>query len=200
MRFRTREQADVDYQVARSNGSWWEHQVRTMVTGGLIAWLEPSSIIDPACGDASLVLAAHRLHSISRATLCDISEPSVTAVIDQARAEGLPASCEVIDAVKRLEIAVANGQHWDVIVLTEFLEHVPDPDLILRLARQVASQLVASSPLIPPPGDDGNPEHLWAFDNEGYNDMLHDAGWEPRVCQNLMLHGGGYNFQIWACK
>lgn len=200
MRTRTREQAQVDYQVARSNDSWWEHQVRTTVTAGLIAWLKPSSIIDPACGDASIVLASHRLHPIGYATLCDISEPSVYSVNDRVKAEGLSASCSVIDAVERLEFAAGQGEHWDVVVLTEFLEHVPDPDLILRLARQVGTYLVASSPLIVPPATDDNPEHLWAFDNEGYHDMFAATGWSPRVCQNLLLHGGGYNFQIWACQ
>lgn len=198
MRHRIRERAEVEYQVARSNASWWEHRVRTLTTAGLISFLEPGSVLDPACGDASLVLAASRIRPISRATLVDISAPSIAAVAEAITA---PWEARVGDAVEELEAAARDGRHYDAVILTEFLEHVPDPDQILRLAKPVATWLVASSPLLDDPHrDDDNPEHLWAFDNEGYHDMLMGAGWEPWVYQGLMLHGGHYNFQVWACR
>jgi N,N-dimethylformamidase len=69
----------------------------------------------------------------------------------------------------------------------------------LELGTPPHTKLLASSPLIEPLRGDPNPEHLWAFDNDGYMEMLATSGWKPEICENLMLHGGYYNFQQWVC-
>lgn len=202
MRERLRERATVNYQVARSNASWFEHRVRTLTTAGLIAFLGPTSILDVACGDGSLVRASHRLHHSTRLDFADISQPSID-ILTKTLTEELPADVTwrayVEDAGTLLDKARNEGSHWDLILMCEFLEHVENPDWLLWAARQVGTNLIVSSPLIEPPRHDQNEEHLWAFDNDGYMDMLRQANWNPRICQNLMLHDGYYNFQIWAC-
>jgi 2-polyprenyl-3-methyl-5-hydroxy-6-metoxy-1,4-benzoquinol methylase len=199
MRYRLRDHAEVDYQVVRNNSQWWEHRARTLATAGLIAFLEPNTVLDLACGDGSVVLAAHRLRPISHVTFCDISEPSIESVSRRAREHGLAAAVDVHDAEERLDEAIEDGEHWDMVLLCEFLEHIEDPVAILRKAAQVATILVASSPIIDLPRGDPNEEHVWAFDNEGYLELFAESGWQPRICENLMLHEGYYNFQMWVC-
>ena len=55
-----------------------------------------------------------------------------------------------------------------------------------------------------------NPEHLWAFDGDGYREMIVEAGWTPYSKTHLsfdkpvMVPVEGvpvdmsYNFQIWV--
>lgn len=213
MRHRIRESAAVDYQVVRRNTEWPDHVARTLLTAGLIAWLEPKSILDPACGDASLVFAADRMvQTIPRADLIDISMPGIESVQKQIRDrwdvmhdrgwdDGGTWVSAALDAGEFLSRAAFAGRRWDVIVLTEFLEHVDNPDQILEVARRVAKFVVASSPLVNSPhDDDSNPEHLWAFDNQGYADMLTGAGWTPMVRNNLMFRDFQYAYQVWVAR
>lgn len=177
-----------DYQVMRSNDDWPIHKLRTLVTGGLIAWMKPSTVCDPACGDASLLQAAHMLHPFQMAYLGDISRPN----IENLRV-AFPYRTNIADATDTLD----SIPKVDLVVLTEFLEHVPDPDSILRLARSKAAMLVASS-LLSEPADSDNAEHLWAWDAEGYQAMLKNTGWKIESVTILQLDG--YIFQIYSAR
>lgn len=70
----------------------------------------------------------------------------------------------------------------DIVVMTEVLEHLADPDGILRYLRnRNESQgkprfLVCSSPFTETDKHHA-PEHAWAWDKGGYARMLFDAGW-----------------------
>lgn len=175
-----------DYQVLRSNEDWAIHKLRTLVTGGLIAWLKPATICDPACGDASLLQAAYRLYPFEKAYLGDISIPNIQYLqVDFSHED------HVGDATETLEVI----PNVDLVILTEFLEHIPDPDAMLRLARKKASMLVASSPL----GEQGgNQEHLWGWDADGFRGMLEDAGWKTESI--IMLQLDGYTFQTYSAR
>jgi hypothetical protein len=175
-----------DYQVVRSNDDWAIHKLRTLVTGGLIAWLRPEIICDPACGDASLLSAAYDLRPFTKAYLGDISIPNIKHLDVR-----FPHEAHAGDATETLGVIPI----VDLVILTEFLEHVPDPDAMLRLARRKSSMLVASSPL----GEEGgNAEHLWGWDGEGYQKMLVEAGWN--ISSVLMLQEGGFIFQIYSAR
>lgn len=200
MRLRLREEAEVDYQVLRSNAKWWEHQARMYATAGLIAFMAPDSVLDLACGDGSLVFTANRLRRIKKATFVDISKPSIEKVTKRAYAVRLPAIARVMDADEFLDAAIDKGEHWDLALVCEFLEHIPDPAALLRKVHRVSQLVLASSPLIEDDRDDSNPEHVWAFDREGYMEMLGEAGWKPKIYESLMLREGYYNFQIWVCE
>lgn len=65
----------------------------------------------------------------------------------------------------------------DVVVATEFLEHLVDPhDMVRRIAATRARYLIASSPYTET--DQSHYEfHLWAFDEEGYRALLENNGW-----------------------
>lgn len=76
------------------------------------------------------------------------------------------------------------GEDWDrvnvgtVVVMTEVLEHLADPHGILRqLESRGAARLVCSSPW----NENAlthSPEHAWAWNPEGYANLLTGAGWE----------------------
>ena len=189
-----------DYQVERSNYAWQDHVLRTQVTGALISWFDPDTIIDPACGDGSIVAAAHKVRPIVAAVMADISRPNFY-VIGTGMRPFLPSTLTV--ECQSIEETLAVDRYFDMIVLTEILEHVEDPVLILRMARARAAVLVASSPLIPDNGRiDDNPEHLWQFDSVGYRDLLVSGGWDPvsLVPVSFFVEQFGYDFQIWAAR
>ena len=197
MRKRLHPTDSPDYQVARSNSEWPEHVLRANITGAMIASLTPSSIIDPACGDGSVILAAHKIYPILRAVLSDVSAPNMLGLQTCVDAHLTPYQTEL--ATLSIEQILTRKVPYDVIVLTEILEHLPDPDTILRLARKRARSLVASSPEMRPGQEDWNPEHLWQFDGEGYEQMLVEAGWRA-IQKTHLTFRTTYNFQIWIAE
>jgi 2-polyprenyl-3-methyl-5-hydroxy-6-metoxy-1,4-benzoquinol methylase len=180
----------VDYQVSRSNDQWADHRARTLVTAGLIAWMQPELVCDPACGDGSIVLTANRLAEIDTAVMGDISRPSIE------RLEVPDLWHKVVGAIETT--LTYRDLDWDVTVLTETLEHLEDPDGVLQMARRRSRALVASSPCMRPGQVDDNPEHLWMFDASGFQEMLKDAGWDD-VHHTVMKFHTMYDFQVWVC-
>ena len=198
MRLRLPPRPAVDYQVRRDNYVWPDHILRVHLTAALIAWLQPDTVLDPACGDGTIVAAAHRVRPIVAARLADISKPNFYYVGSQMRGV-LPDQMQV--QCQSLEASLAMPFVYDLIVLTEILEHVEDPVAILRMARAKARYVVASSPLfIDDSVIDDNAEHLWQFDAQGYGDMLNEAGWQEIAFIPVHLPDFMYDFQIWAAK
>lgn len=186
----------VDYTTmpARSNDQWRDHQARVLVTAGLIAWYKPSLVLDPACGDASIVEAAYGLHPFSLAWLGDLNPQNAHPSI--AAPHGAVWTTNALHMLR-----TQGGQAPDVVVLTEILEHVEDPEALLVAAREQGKHLVASSPVEEPPGVN-NAEHLWSFGIDGYRDMLIATGWKPDTMVELSFTEPGwpYRFQIWGAS
>lgn len=66
----------------------------------------------------------------------------------------------------------------DIVVMTEVLEHIADPHGTLHWVKQTGVKwLVCSSPWNEGPGNHC-PEHAWAWDLEGYANMIVTAGWQ----------------------
>lgn len=192
------ERQPFDYQVLRSNDAWTEHRARSLVTAGLIAWLRPETVLDPACGDASIVIAANRLRPIRMASFADISEANIAQLQERIREDDEIPSSWGAEAVP-IDFALDQPWHHDVIVLTEILEHLPDPDAILRKAREKGTRLISSSPLMRSGQIDTNPEHLWMFDRDGYGEMLANAGFRLQQFTFLQFPTM-YDFGIWVCS
>jgi hypothetical protein len=198
VRLRLPPRQPFDYQVRRDNFTWADHVLRVQLTGALISWFAPDTIIDPACGDGTIVAAAHRARPIEAARMADISRPNFYYVGGEMRGS-LPSKMTV--ACQTIEETLAEDNFFDLIVLTEILEHVEDPTAILKMARKRANVVVASSPLFRDESRlDDNPEHLWQFDIEGYGEMIEEAGWAPITCLPVSLTPPQfiYDFQIWA--
>jgi len=87
----------------------------------------------------------------------------------------------------------------DLFILSETLEHVDNPVEVLSLIRQKSKALVLSTPV----GcfHDSNPEHYWAYDREGVQDLLREAGWTPNVYNALdtTVFNNPYVFGMWGC-
>lgn len=99
-----------------------------------------------------------------------------------------------------LETTLGNLTHVDVYVLSETLEHLDDPEAVLRLIRDRSTWLVLSTPL--EAWGDTNAEHYWAWDRIGVEDLLAAAGWVPVVHDTVdsREYGEPYLYGIWvAC-
>jgi SAM-dependent methyltransferase len=185
-----------DYQTLRNNMGWFEHRVRLGMIAGAMASSECRSVLDPAAGDGSLEELAERLFHFDWVVLGDISQPNVNEMIDRyGDRPGWRFACgDIMDII-------ADGPPVDLIVLSEILEHLEDPDAVLRAARDRAGTLIASSPVMRPGQVDDNPEHLWMFDRTGYRDMLQGAGWRTMYSSVIEFPPASYyDFQLWVCK
>lgn len=88
----------------------------------------------------------------------------------------------------------------DLYVCTETLEHVDDPELVLSLIKQTgAATLLLSTPV--DCFDDDNPEHYWAWDQAGVEELLTKAGWTVQEYSALDLRKmqSPYIFGCWLC-
>lgn len=191
MRQRLAVERPPKYTGVRNNFSWADHAARTLTTGSLIAWLAPDAILDPACGDASILEASYRLRPFQHAILSDASEAQIEAITPSFPHE--KRALDLFSAFDTLATVV------DCIVLTEILEHLEDPQAALRVARLRGNALVASSP-IGDPESGRNHEHLWAWDVQSYGEELEEAGWNPKVVSTLQFPGEMGEFQIWVAR
>lgn len=84
----------------------------------------------------------------------------------------------------------------DVFVCSETLEHLDDPTYVLRRIRSRSQRLVLSTPL--ECWDDGNPEHLWAWDRDGVELLLDDWTVEAFTSVDSREYGEPYLYGIWV--
>lgn len=192
------ERTPTNYQTFFRNWPWYQSALerpRLMAAAITLAYGEPETVLDPACGDGWVVETAHRILPIKKAYLSDVS-PGVTNQLVNHR---FAFDCQL--TTRDIFVALDGPDQVDAVVLTETLEHLEDPDLALRMAREKARWLVASSPLVPEGVEDHTNEHLWSFDEQGYGDMLAQAGWEPMM--TLLVHVKDHPYptmQVWGCR
>jgi SAM-dependent methyltransferase len=189
MRIRLAEQAP-DYTGTRDNFASSDHAMRTMVTAGMMATIAPRTVLDPACGDASVLEVLYKLRPFDMGYLVDISQLQIDVITPSFPHEKRRGD---------LYDALDNSARVDFIVLTEVLEHLEEPERALRLARLRGDLLIASSP-IGDPEDGRNHEHLWAWDEAGYGEMLESEGWVPFAKSILTYPGSPWNSQIWMAR
>jgi hypothetical protein len=82
-----------------------------------------------------------------------------------------------------------------LFILSETLEHVDDPLGVLKAIREKTDYLLLSTPQ-DNWGDD-NPEHYWAWDKAGVQDLLERAGFTPIQYMSEKLN---YTHQYWIAK
>jgi hypothetical protein len=92
--------------------------------------------------------------------------------------------------------------HWregnpvDLMVCSETLEHLDDPDTYLSRVRSSARSILITTP--ENETGTGNAEHYWGWDSEAVSSMLHTAGWntvDHRIFQPQTADV--YKFQFW---
>lgn len=100
------------------------------------------------------------------------------------------------DVVGPIEQTLRKARPVDLLVMTEILEHVKNPDMLLVIARRRAKMLLLSTPL--GEDDDRNEEHYWGWDDESIRHMLRAAGWAPIKQWNYTpACNDYYTFQNW---
>lgn len=182
MRIRLRETADFNalYTNIYDHTRWNDHKVRVRVTAGMAAWFSNiNTVADLSCGDAAIVQFISQITPLERTYLGDyVSGYEFTGPIEQT-----------IDQIP----------HVDLFVLSETLEHLHDPDLVLKKIREKTTYLILSTP----DGETGtdNPEHLWGWDTQEIESMLRFAGFTPNCFVSLSFPiNPYYTFQIWGCS
>lgn len=169
--------ADI-YRTPHNHTRWSDHKVRVAVTIQLAHAMsgEVATAADLSCGDGA-VLGTLR---VGRRYLGDYAP-----------------GYELTGPIEETALQIP---HVDLFVCTETLEHVDDPDLVLRTIRATTRDLVLSTPV--DAWADDNPEHYWAWSRTDIEDMLHAAGFQVAMYNELDLRPGGgpYSFGIWGCR
>lgn len=178
--------------------SWPDHVERIKASADLIDRYRNQihTAADLSCGDGALLNMISRyldhawfgdLNGVPVSAQVSCSAGEVTAL---PRGEALPGS-----------LAGLPERGVDLFILSETLEHVPDPDDLLRRLRGHATYLFLSTPVDEPEGS-GNLEHYWGWGTEDVFDMLQAAGWHPLEKQVLVPEStrhlpDAYSYQMW---
>jgi hypothetical protein len=111
--------------------------------------------------------------------------------VDHAKVRGV--EVHLVDILTDPD-AVDWGPAPRVVVATETLEHLLDPRALLR-AIPAGSTLVASSPYTET-DQDHYEYHCWAWDLEGYRDLMRACGW-ARIVEHVTVEP---IFQVLVCE
>jgi hypothetical protein len=154
---------------------------------------------DLSCGDGAILRAL--LPDLDLAIVGDLNGVRTDWV------DGLPSEAGEVDFVPPAPLpdalwALPEGAlPVDLFVLSETLEHMADPDELLRQLTLFSQRLFLSTPVDESP-DSGNLEHYWSWGQADIHDMLQSAGWTPLEMQHLKPVStatlpGAYTYQLW---
>lgn len=153
------------------------------------------SFLDLGCGDGSLLRQVREMRPHAKLR-------GITASLDDAA----HAYTNGLDGVEVGDFLSQQLQWEQVTVMTEVLEHLVDPHGFLR---QIESEyFVASSPSAET-GDWHYEHHAWAWDLDGYMELMSNADWHviwQREClsEKSYDHGTGLyqplRFQVVVCE
>ena len=114
-----------------------DHVVELCERGGLT----PFSVVEIGCGDGALLAELSARGFGEELAGFELSEPA----IEIARARRIP-GVERLDAYDGAHVPAEDGT-WDLGVLSHVLEHVPEPEDLLREASRVCRAVVVEVPL-----------------------------------------------------
>lgn len=99
----------------------------------------------------------------------------------------------------QIEETIKQIPNVDLFICSETLEHIDNPLELLKSIRNKTSKLLLTTPDDKP--DDNNPEHYWAWDADGIEVLLRQAGFKPMSYYKLELaQQYYYDYQIWVCE
>lgn len=174
--------------------AWPDHILRVSETVSLTRWLISSvgilSAADLACGDGAVLDGLADLIPEQARYYGDLATRLSMRGSEVARGP-IEQTIEIIPPV-------------DLAILTEAVEHLDNPDSVLKLLRGKAQHLILSTPVGMQPGmsDESNPEHYWQWERADVEEMMTAAGWLPGVYQEIDLRPGGgwYSFGLWVAR
>lgn len=90
----------------------------------------------------------------------------------------------------------------DLFVLSEALEHLDDPLSVLIKIRWKSKRLLVTTPMEAYDDLWENPEHYWAWDRAGVEDLLQRAGWIVEAFTSLDTRplDEPYHYGMWAAE
>lgn len=183
-RFRSLPDLDATYPVPHDHTRWADHIVRVDATVALAKPFVPigSTVVDLSCGNGTI---AKRLAKFSG-----------SEIILGDYAPGYEIVGRIEDTIHALAYRQAG-----MFVLSETIEHLDDPDSVLKLVREKADWLVLSTPDGEQDGS-RNPEHVWGWDAFEVDYMLETAGFETVAGISLVLRPAGfeYDYVIRVCR
>lgn len=98
-----------------------------------------------------------------------------------------------------IEQTIEEIPNVDLFICCETLEHLDDPQAVLKKIRSKARLLVLSTPI--ENWNDPSAEHCWSWDRAGVDDLLNQTGWgvlhfslSDTVMENY------YRYGIWALE
>lgn len=168
---------------------WPDHIQRIRATidfGWIMVPLVPRTIADLSCGDGAIARGLAERYAAEygevvprpRLTLGDVTEGwTVRGPIERTIRE--------IDRV-------------DLLICSETVEHLDDPDAVLRDAAGVADWILLTTPVAEWDGA-SNPEHLWGWNVAAVRELLGSTGWHP-IASIVYTPSAVdfYTFQFWV--
>jgi len=176
---------------------WPDHIERVKASADLIDRYRGAirSAADLSCGDGALLNMISRY--LGRAIFGDLNGAPVSAIV----------SCSA-ESIRHLPAGILpstldhlTDDPVDLFVLSETIEHMDDPDALLRAIAPHARYLFLSTPL-DEPASTGNAEHYWGWGQADVHEMLQANGWNPLEVQLFTPQStrhmdNAYTFQLW---
>lgn len=168
------------YAVPHDHRRWSDHEIRvdaTVALGRRAAWSGVSSAADLSCGNGSILAAI----------------PAGTHYYGDL-APGYDITGSIEQTIEQIPMV-------DLFVCCETIEHLDDPDTVLKAIRAKTSLLLLSTPV--DAWRDTNIEHYWAWSRDDVEQMLAAAGFAVRLYACLDLTPAApdsYCFGIWICR
>jgi hypothetical protein len=165
------------YKTPHEHNLWVDHIQRVESTIALSVWFYPiCKVADLSCGDGYIVdsINAETKYKGDFASGYDYTGP-------------IEKTLKLIPVV-------------DLFILSETIEHIDDPDTLLREIRKKTKYLILTTPK--DEHDDSNPEHYWGWGKKDMKEMLISANFSPQIYQELEFFGSQfcYTYQMWGCS
>jgi len=186
------------YPAGYQHDVWPDHIERVKASADLIErYIAPiKTAADLSCGDGALLNMISR--HLDLAFFGDLNGAPASAFAS------CRAACteSVMSGPLPDTLAYLPSAPVDLFILSETIEHVDDPDALLRAIGAHARYLFLSTP-VSETADVGNAEHYWGWSQVDVRDMLQANGWTPLELSILApestRHLGplAYTFQLW---
>jgi 2-polyprenyl-3-methyl-5-hydroxy-6-metoxy-1,4-benzoquinol methylase len=176
--------ANRDYyeRLTRGREDYWHKmaapRLRLGVLLRLLAERPPGRLVDLGCGNGALLREMGRRFPAAELCGLDLSRPQV-----EANRRALPElRFEVVDLERSLPDDAGLCGAFDAVVSCEIVEHLDDPEALLRnalaLARPGVGRLLLSTQSGPLRETERRVGHQRHFERRGMEALLRSAGWE----------------------
>jgi len=168
------EYTTTEWYVDRERAPHWEQpehsgrlEIAARLVGDAIREWDITSVVDLGCGDGGLLSSLSEM-TTTRPTLYwgyDLCPENVQAARFDRKVD------------TRYRNVITDDIEWgDLAICTEMLEHLLDPHAFVRRVADHSPFIVASSPYTET-GESHYEFHTWAWDRDGYRELLEQAGY-----------------------